>query len=84
MSVTVQLRASDADLLQIAKFLIKSGKTTRESIKDFASASRYKAKVNGQIVSYNYSDVYFIIVGLTQATPVAQPVVEDSAIPEVF
>ena len=82
--VTVQLRASDADLLQIAKFLIKSGKTTKESIKDFASASRYKAKVNGQVVSYNYTDVYFIIVGLTQATPIAQPVVEESAIPDIF
>ena len=82
--VSVQLKASDADLLQIAKFLVKQGKITRESIKDFASASRYKAKVNGQVVSYNYSDVYYIIVGLTASTPVVAPVVEDSAIPEVF
>lgn len=82
--VSVQLKASDADLLQIAKFLVNQGKSTRESIKDFASASRYKAKVNGQVVSYNYSDVYYIICGLQASTPTAQPVVEDSAIPEVF
>ena len=82
--VTVQLRASDSDVLQIAKFLAKQGKTTRESVKDFASASRYKAKVNGQIVSYNYTDVYYVIVGLQASAPVAQPIVEDSAIPEVF
>ena len=62
--VTVQLKASDADLLQIAKFLVKQNKITREDIKDFASASRYKAKVNGQVVSYSYSDVYYIICGL--------------------
>lgn len=84
MSVIVQLRASDADLLQIAKFLVKQGKTTRDSIKEFASASRYKAKVNGQIVSYNYSDVYFIIVGMQASTPAPQPVVEESAVPEIF
>ena len=84
MSVTVQLRASDADCLQIAKFLIKSGKTTREAIKDFASASRYRAKVNGQVVSYNYTDVYFIVVGLQASAPAPQPVVEESDIPEVF
>ena len=82
--VTVQLRASDSDLLKIAKFLIKSGKTTKESIKDFASASRYKAKVNGQIVSYNYTDVYYIIVGLQSSAPVAQPIVEESAVPDIF
>lgn len=82
--VTVQLRASEADVLQIAKFLVKQGKTTREAIKEFASASRYRAKVNGNVVSYNYSDVYFVIVGLQASAPVAQPVVEDSAIPEVF
>ena len=81
--VSVQLRASDADLLQIAKFLVKQGKTTRDSIKEFASASRYKAKVNGQVVSYNYTDVYFIIVGLTASAPAPQPVVEASDIPEV-
>lgn len=82
--VSVQLRASDADLLQIAKFLVKQGKTTREAIKEFASASRYRAKVNGQVVSYNYTDVYFIVVGLTASAPAPQPVVEESAIPEVF
>ena len=84
MSVTVQLRASDADCLQIAKFLVKQGKTTRDSIKEFASASRYKAKVNGQVVSYNYTDVYFIVVGLQASAPAPQPVVEESDIPEVF
>ena len=82
--VSVQLRASDADLLQIAKFLVKQGKVTRDSIKEFASASRYKAKVNGQVVSYNYTDVYFIIVGLQASAPAPQPVVEESDIPEVF
>ena len=82
--VSVQLRASDADLLQIAKFLVKQGKTTRDSIKEFASASRYKAKVNGQVVSYNYTDVYFIVVGLTASAPTPQPVVEESAIPDIF
>lgn len=82
--VTVQLRASDADVLQIAKFLLKQGKTTRESIKDFASASRYKAKVNGQVVSYNYTDVYFVVVGLQASAPAPQPIVEDSEVPEVF
>lgn len=81
--VSVQLRASDADSLQIAKFLAKQGKTTKEDIKVFASASRYKAKVNGQIVSYNYSDVYYIIVGLTSSAPVVQPVVEESAVPDI-
>lgn len=84
MSVSVQLRASDTDCLQIAKFLIKSGKTTREAIKEFASASRYRAKVNGQVVSYNYTDVYFIIVGMQASTPAPQPVVEESAVPEIF
>lgn len=82
--VSVQLKASDADLLQIAKFLVKQNKITREDIKVFASASRYKAKVNGQVVSYNYSDVYYIVCGLQASTPVAQPIVEDSTIPEVF
>ena len=82
--VSVQLRASDADLLQIAKFLVKQGKTTRDSIKEFASASRYKAKVNGQVVSYNYTDVYFIVVGLTASALAPQPVVEESAIPDIF
>ena len=82
--VTVQLRASDADLLQIAKFLVKQGKTTRDSIKEFASASRYKAKVNGQVVSYNYTDVYFIVVGLQASAPAPQPVVEESSIPDIF
>lgn len=81
--VSVQLRASDSDLLQIAKFLVKQGKVTKESIKDFASASRYKAKVNGQVVSYNYTDVYYIVIGLTSSAP-AQPVVEESAIPDIF
>ena len=84
MSVTVQLRASDADCLQIAKFLVKQGKTTREAIKDFASASRYMAKVNGQVVSYNYTDVYFIVVGLIASAPAPQPIVEESAIPDIF
>lgn len=81
--VSVQLRASDADLLQIAKFLAKQGKTTKEDIKVFASASRYKAKVNGQIVSYNYSDVYYIIIGLMGCAG-TQPAVEESAVPEIF
>ena len=83
MSVSVQLRASDIDCLQIAKFLVKQGKTTREAIKEFASASRYKAKVNGQIVSYNYTDVYFIIIGLQASTSAPQPVIEESAAPEI-
>ena len=82
--VSVQLRASDSDLLQIAKFLVKQGKTTKEDIKVFASASRYKAKVNGQVVSYNYTDVYYITIGLTASTPTAQPVVEESAVPDIF
>ena len=84
MSVSVQLKASDADCLQIAKFLVKQGKTSRESVKEFASASRYKAKVNGQVVSYNYTDVYYIIVGLQASEPKPQPIVEDSDVPEVF
>ena len=82
--VSVQLRASDSDLLQIAKFLVKQGKTTKEAVKGFASASRYKAKVNSQVVSYNYTDVYYIIVGLTSSAPVAQPVVEESAVPDIL
>ena len=86
MSVTVKLRASDAQLFKLAKYLLREGKTSRSDIKEFGEASRprYTAKIDGADVQYNYTDIYYIVVGLQASVPsTTQPVAEASSIPNI-
>ena len=74
MSVILPVgKANDSQKFRVAQFCVKQGLITKEAIKLKFEPVRFMANVDGVKVNFSYADVWYIVMGLVGAAPVAQP-----------
>ena len=66
-------RATDAQKLKVAQFCVRKGLTNKDAIKAFWEPYRYVTKDGDMKISFSYTDVWYIVMGLTVSDNVPQP-----------